>query len=295
MKPIVLASLLSCGLINSTSASDFQLTPYKDKLFAYPKTLKQSKDGTYRLVDFNKQRDVYGRDEIPLRKTKYEYVNERVRWSRGVKRYKSPNGRFKYFAAGKNKRAKITVIWVHGQGGNRRQGVNDWTFGGNFNRLQNLMINNKGVLVSPDFTDFKDKGATDILVLMREYKKRSPNGALVVACGSMGGGICWRLIKNPKTSAMMDGMLLLGSHWHDDFLKSPTAKRGGRAVPIYFGHGTHDVVFQPKVQKAFFQKIRKKNPKYPARFVMFNTGVHGTPIRMVNWRRELNWILSLKK
>ncbi len=295
MNPLIIAALLVITISQSATAADFQLAPYRDQLFAYPKTINQSKGGAYKLVAFDKQRDVYVRDEIPLRKTHYKYVNERVRWSRGVKKYKSVNGRFKYFAVGKKKGARVTVIWVHGQGGNRRQGVNDWTFGGNFNRLQNLMVNNKGVLVSPDFTDFKDKGTTDILSLMLDYKQRSPNGALILACGSMGGGICWRLVKRPKIAAMMDGMLLLGSHWHDDFLKSPVAKRGGQPVPIYFGHGTNDVVFQPNVQKSFFTKIRKQNPKYPARFVMFNTGVHGTPIRMVDWRRELNWMLSLKK
>jgi len=290
VKTIIIAGMLSGGLIGAANASDFQLAPYKDKLFAYPKTLEQSQDGSYQVVDFNKQRDVYGRDEIPLRKAHYKYVNERVRWSRGVKSYKSANGRFKYFTVGKSKGAKITLIWIHGKGGNRRQGVNNWTFGGNFNRLQNLMVNNNGVLVSPDFSDFEHKGAVDIASLMRESKQRSPNGALILACGSMGGRICWQLINNPETSAMMDGMLLL-----NDFLKSPTAKKGGRPVPIFIGHGTQDVVFPPKVQKAFFDKIRKQNPGYPARFVMFNTGVHGTPIRMVDWRRELNWMLSLKK
>ena len=32
---------------------------------------------------------------------------------------------------------------------------------------------------------------------------------------------------------------------------------------------------------------------YPARFVRFETGTHGTPIRMTDWRETLNWMLSL--
>ena len=31
---------------------------------------------------------------------------------------------------------------------------------------------------------------------------------------------------------------------------------------------------------------------YPARFVRFETGTHGTPIRMIDWRDTLNWMLS---
>jgi hypothetical protein len=27
----------------------------------------------------------------------------------------------------------------------------------------------------------------------------------------------------------------------------------------------------------------------------FETGTHGTPIRMVDWRQALNWMLSLRR
>ncbi|MEE9315474.1 MAG: alpha/beta hydrolase [Rhizobiaceae bacterium] len=292
MKQLSAALLVFFVSLQLASADNYQLAPYKDKLFAYPATLEQS--GSYRLLDYNKQRDIIARDKIPLRKTHQQFVDEGVRWSRRVRSYKSPNGKFKYFSTGKKKGARVTVIWIHGLGGNRRQGVSDWTFGGNFNRLQNLMTKNKGILVSPDFTDFKDKGATDIKTLMTEYKRRSPEGSLILACGSMGGGICWRLAEDPTTAAMMNGMFILGSHWHDDFLKSSTIKKSGRTLPIYFGHGTKDVTFKAKVQRNFFNKIRKINPAYPARFIMFNKGVHGTPMRMVDWRTEINWMLSLK-
>jgi hypothetical protein len=30
---------------------------------------------------------------------------------------------------------------------------------------------------------------------------------------------------------------------------------------------------------------------YPTRFILFQTGSHGTPIRMTDWRETLNWIL----
>jgi hypothetical protein len=35
-------------------------------------------------------------------------------------------------------------------------------------------------------------------------------------------------------------------------------------------------------------------PDYPVRFVRFETGTHGTPIRMVDWRAVLNWMLSVR-
>ena len=278
------------------SAANPQLAPYKDKLFAYPKTISQAHGDAYLSVAYDKQRDIYGRDKIPLRKAKNKYVTEGLGWSRRVRKYKSPNGTFKFFSIGRYKGgAKVTVIYLYGQGGNRFQGVNDWTFGGNFNRLQVLMKKNKGVLLTPDYTDFKERGTQDITALMTEFKRRSPKTKMIIACGSMGGGVCWRLAKNPKTAALMDGMFILGSHWHDDFLLSAAAKRGGRNIPIFFGHGSWDTVFKPEIQRGFYEKILKQNPQYPARFVMFDTGKHGTPIRMVDWRRELNWMLSLNR
>lgn len=275
-------------------AKQLQLTAYKDQLFAYPQTIDQARNGNYLNVAYNKQRDIYGRDKIPLRKAHSKYVTENLSWSRRVRKYNSPHGKQKYFSIGKYKRnAKITVIYLYGQGGNRFQGVNDWTFGGNFNRLQVLMKKNDGVLVTPDYTDFEDEGAKDIAALMLEFRRRSPNTTMILACGSMGAGVCWRLAKNPGLAAQINGMFILGGHWHDDFLLTSQARKGGRHFPIYFGHGSWDPVFKPEVQLGFYNKLMKQAPNYPARFVMFDTGKHGTPIRMVDWRRELNWMLSL--
>jgi len=289
---IVIISLLLTAV--PSSARDLHLAPFKDDLFAYPKILDKSADGSYVTVEYNRDRDLVNRDRVLRWKAHYKYVDDGVRWSRGVSSFRSANGKFKYFAVGKpGRKTAVSVIYVHGKGGNRRQGVNDWTFGGNFNRLQNLMSRNNGALYTPDFTDFKERGTEDIAALIQVAKRKSPRAKLIVACGSMGGGVCWRLAKQQNTASQIDGLFLLGSHWHDDFLKSSVVKKSTRNVPIYIGHGSRDPVFKPDVQVDFFKKIRAKNPKYPIRFVMFDSGAHGTPIRMVDWRRELNWMLSL--
>ena len=41
--------------------------------------------------------------------------------------------------------------------------------------------------------------------------------------------------------------------------------------------------------------LRAGKGGYPARFVRFETGTHGTPIRMTDWRDTLNWMLSAGK
>ncbi|MEL6505241.1 MAG: alpha/beta hydrolase [Pseudomonadota bacterium] len=262
-----------------------QLKPYKDKLFAYPPTIHLSKDGSFRFVNFNKQISVHQRDEIPLRRVKRQYVNERLRWQRRLSSYTSPNGTFKHYEVGKARGAAVTVVYVHGKGGNHRQGVNDWTFGGNFNRLQNLMANNNGLLLTPSFSDFQDKGTQDIKALISRY---APHKNLIVACGSMGGGVCWRLAADPQIAQQLAGLFILGSYWNEAYLQGPAF---AAKVPLYMGHGTDDVVFSPKKQLDFFNSIQRKSPGYPGRFVLYDSGVHGTPIRMVNWRDEINWML----
>ena len=59
---------------------------------------------------------------------------------------------------GRQRGAKIIVAYLHGKGGNRKQGSNDYPFGGNFNRIRNLMVKNGGLYLTPDFSDFGDKG-----------------------------------------------------------------------------------------------------------------------------------------
>ena len=54
-------------------------------------------------------------------------------------------------------------------------------------------------------------------------------------------------------------------------------------------------VFPVASQEAFFRAILAKAPGYPTRFVRFESGTHGTPIRMTDWRETLNWMLSLKR
>jgi len=292
--PLLLSlALLFVVPFGPAGARHLKLAPFKNDLFAYPQILEKKFGSAYLRVDYDKQRDVYARDEIPRRRVKRNYVNQRVRWSRRIMRYASAGGSKKMFAVGRHKGgAKITVIYLYGQGGNRFQGVNDWTFGGNFNRLQNLMVRNDGLLLTPDYSGFDDAGAADILALMTEYRVKSPNTVMIVACGSMGGAVCWKLLANNGASAQIDGMFMLGTTINATLINALARRKTGRQIPLYFGHGSDDVVFDAGTQQKRFSSLKKQNPAYPARFVMFNSGVHGTPIRMVDWWRELNWMLA---
>ncbi|MHC1548716.1 alpha/beta hydrolase [Phyllobacterium sp. K27] len=272
------------------SASAAQIEPYKDSLFAYPDVLRTSDNGDYIVVDYNEMRDINGRDQIPERRVRQTYVSMQPKRSQKDLIVTIDTGAMKVMAVGTLDGASVIVIYLHGQGGNRQQGMNDHTFGGNFNRLKNLMDKNGGLYLSPDFTDFEGKGAGEISGLISYFKARSPKARLLVACGSMGGHLCWRLANDTTASKNIAGLVLLGSLWDDSFVGSPAFKR---RVPVFFGHGSRDPVFPITNQEAFYQKIRAQAPGYPVKFHRFESGSHGTPIRMTDWRLVLNWMLSV--
>ena len=266
-------------------AGAFELAPHKDRLFAYPATLGSADGSRYRVVDYREMRDINGRDAVPERRVRDDYVSLRVR----AFQQQYALGDLRHYAVGRREGAKIITIYLHGQGGSRRQGVDDFTFGGNFNRIKNLMMRNDGLYLSPDFPDFGAGGKNAIAALIAHYAARSPAAPVFVACGSMGGALCYALAQDAHVAARLGGLILLGSHWDADFLKSPAFKR---KVPVFIGQGSRDTVFPVEKQEAFFRAILQAAPDYPVRFVRFETGTHGTPIRMTDWRETLNWMLA---
>lgn len=282
---LIAATALS---LSTAEGQTLSLKSFKDDLFAYPATLSTGDNGAYTVLDYREMRDINQRDEVPERRVHAQYTDPGVRKVQQDLMLKTDAGDIRHVAVGRTESASIIVLYLHGQGGSRKQGVDDFTFGGNFNRIKNLMAANNGLYLSPDFPDFGDKGAAQVAALIDHYAETSPGAKIFVACGSMGGLICWKLAARKDTGGRINGLLLLGSLWDDSFLTSPAFKR---RVPVFFGQGSHDVVFPVEKQEAFFRSILARKA-YPTRFVRFETGTHGTPIRMVDWRGTLNWMLT---
>ena len=283
--------LFAAALIALPTTAQAQLKPFKDELFAYPGIVSSEDGGAYTVVDYSEARDIDERDEIPERRVRGKYISTGVRKVQQDLALKADAGTVRHFAVGKTDGARLITVYLHGQGGSRKQGVDDFTFGGNFNRIKNLMAANSGLYLSPDFSDFGDKGAAEIAALIGHYAEKSPDARIFVACGSMGGSLCWELAGDKTVAAKLSGLLLLGSLWDEGFFASAAFK--GK-VPVFFGQGSRDAVFPVEKQEAFFRAIVQKSPGYPARFVRFETGTHGTPIRMTDWRETLNWMLSIR-
>ncbi|SMH49381.1 alpha/beta hydrolase family protein [Mesorhizobium australicum] len=286
---ILFVAALAASLVVSfvSGAAALTLKPFKDELFAYPGLIAREDGGSRLVVDYRELRDINQRDEVPERRVKGDYVRLSVRSAQKDLSLKTAQGDIRHVAVGKPEGASAIVVYIHGQGGSRKQGVDDFTFGGNFNRIKNLMWENGGLYLSPDFSEFGPKGVKEIAALLDHYADRSPKAPIVVACGSMGGAICWGLADSPAVAGRLAGLMMLGSFTSDDFAKSAAYKR---KVPLYLGQGSKDAVFPVDTQEAMYKRLKGAN--YPVRLVRFETGTHGTPIRMTDWRDVLNWMLA---
>ena len=265
------------------------LAPWKDELFALPATLTERDGGAYRIVNYQSTVAINQRDAIPERKVRDEYVSSEPLALQKDRRVKTKAGYVSHFTVGATEGVSIITLYIHGKGGNREQGVDDATFGGNFNRLKNLMVRNNGLYISPDFESFTGRGAKEIGGLILHYKSLSPNAKVIVAAGSAGGRILYQLARDREVAPHLSGLLFLGSFSDSGYMSSLAFQN---RVPVYIGHGSADYISLVQNMENFYRALRERDPSYPTRMVRFATGTHGTPIRMTDWRETINWMLS---
>ncbi len=288
----IILALAALSLASTGASAAYRLAAFKDDLFKYPALISSKDGGNYVVVDYNQKRDLDDRDIVPEKETKPDYVSLDTKKVEQDMTLKDGDTRVQFIGVGKTAgKAKAVVIYIHGRNGNRFQGANDGMFGGNFNRIKNLMMRNGGVYLSPGLPDLGEPGARQVKALINEYAKNSPGAPIFVGCGSLGGRVCWALAKDPEVAPLLSGLLLLGSTHDDGFLKTEAFRT--KRIPIFVGHGSHDIILDWRAEAAFYQKIRQASPDYPVKFALFQTGSHGTPIRMSDWRLVLNWMLQV--
>ena len=278
--------------LTPSNAAQFQLKPQKDKLFKYREPIVIEDNGDFIRAPYDPKRDINGRDEVPVRKVKTYYTSSRpARYQKDLS-FKANGHDITYFAVGAlSGNSNITVIFLHGRDGSRHLGFSDEKFGGNFNRVKSLMFNNGGIYISADFRDFDEDGRKDVAALVAKYRPLT-NGPMILACGSMGSHLCWRMANNRKSAQMIDGIVVMGGFPNREFLAN-RGKKGWKTIPVYLAHGSIDSVYSWEDQKVFYTNLRKK--KQPVKYVVFDGGKHGTPVRMIDWRLALNWILTVWK
>jgi len=281
------------GQGNSRAVINGPLKPFKEQLFAYRTPLEVRDGGDYARLPYDEQRDINGRDEVPVRKAKSQYIRRLPAAQTGRLAWSAEGRALDGHVAGRmDGGARFTVIYIHGRGGNADWGFDDERFGGNFNRAKNLMAENGGAWLSPNFTNFDREGAADISALIDQRIAEGGGlgaGKVVIACGSLGTRICWSLANNAETLEKIDGMIVLGGFPDRDFLR--VAYSGAFApLPLYIAHGSADSVYDVAAMEDMYGALKAKD--LPVRMSVFETGGHGTPVRMIDWRQALNWIFT---
>ena len=278
---VVLSLALPCGAL--------ELAGFKDEQFAYPGYIGDASDPLDLTIDYQQMRDINARDAVPELRVKSAWISTGVRSKARDMKIETPIGVLRAIAAGKPEGATFIVVFLHGKGGTRELGQNDLHFGGNFNRIRNLAVKNGGVYVTPDFSDFGDKGAAEVSAITQVFLAAAPQAKLVLACGSMGGFVCHRLVQDPAIASRLSGVAFLGSFPDDAFAGSSPVKHG---MPVFIGHGTNDKTSPIAAMEAFAKQLRVNGGGNNVMFHRFNTGTHGTPVRMSDWRMMLNWMFS---
>lgn len=268
-------------------ASDGPLRPFKDELFSAQTVLSTADGGASEVIDYQEMRDINGRDEVPERRVKRQYVDMTPKKAQALETVSVEGRALDVGRVGPASGQAFTVIFIHGRGGDRRLGMNDYTFGGNFNRLKNLAVANGGTYYAPSVRSFDENGVADIAALIADAAKKSGGKPVVLTCASMGSFICYGISRDKTAVANLKGMAILGGAVDPDFPKSVFARA---KKPVWFTHGSADKVYSADQQATIFRSLLKAGE--PARFTRYETGSHGTPVRMTDWRAVLNWILS---
>jgi hypothetical protein len=127
---------------------------------------------------------------------------------------------------------------------------------------------------------------------MKAYAANSPGARIVVACTSLSGHLCFNLMADRESAGLLGGILLLGSVVEKEFFTSPVLIDPDRHIPIFIGQGSKDAILGWVSQELFFRKVKAGSPDYPIRFDVFVNGLHGTPMRLIDWRGVLNWMIG---
>ncbi|WP_119943164.1 alpha/beta hydrolase [Neorhizobium sp. NCHU2750] len=297
------STLVDCGAalaqqtaaqVSPQASQPGPIPPFKDDLFSRQTVLQSADGGAYKVIDYQEMRDINQRDQEPEHRVKSAYVDlsvRRVQEDETLALGEHPGEhKVDVTRVGPQAGERFAVIFIHGRGGDRRLGANDYMFGGNFNRLKNLTARNGGTYYSVSVKSFDEAGAADVEALVRYAFEQAAGQPVILACASMGGIICQNVVRDKETVRYLGGMVLLGGPPDPGLSTTPFAKL---KLPLYFAHGSSDSVYKAEEQIKVYRGLQAAG--YPTRFTLFETGSHGTPIRMVDWREVLNFVLISQK
>lgn len=273
----------------------FQLKPFKDELFKYRAILETKLNGNYKVLEYSQKKDIEERDEVAVDKAHKKFIDRKTKDYKTLKELQGEN--FNYYEVTDIKvpaqDKKVIVMYLHWYGGNKEQWIADETFGWNFNRLMNLMIENKWVFISTD-AEYTREQLVKHIVLLEKLKNDYPNAKIIIAGASQGWVFLWDLIASTRINNYIDWVIFLWT-----VLDDPN-KYGSKnynfliekKIPMIISHWSADFL-DYKEKEPFTQIFTEQWWKIQTE--IFKGWVHWTPIRMIDWKENINWILRETK
>ena len=282
--------------VSAAAAESYRLAPYKDELFEYPAVLDSEDDGDFVVVEYLKERDLYGRDEIPERRALPQYVTLTAQHTETTS--PSTERTLKFIGVGKIDGGAKVGRHLHPRAGRRplpgRQRVDV--------RRQFQPHH------EPDGAERRRLPLAGLFRLRRQGHGRDqgadarPGGALARRADlrrlrlAGRGDLLAPRGATPRPRRYLGGLLLLGSNHDDAFLEVAGDHGHGCRFPIYLGHGTRDIGLRLAGRGGLLsRRSRPRRRTIRSSFALFDTGSHGTPIRMTDWRLVLNWMLEVQR
>ncbi len=247
-----------------------------------------------RIVHYSQKRDLEDRDVIDVKKVSEEYVNRTVAKHRKIITMNNGFTYYKTASTVKPEDVKLILLYMHGAGWNKTWWIKDETFGWNFNRVQDLMIQNKWVYISTT-VEWNKRWVQQHMNMLQNLHKEYPNAQFILSAGSKWGEMLKMLISAFKRESFKPiGIMLLGSIYNSSVVPDISLVKQWN-MPIYQAHGMKDKNIPYKWKINDMRIMKQAWLEHMMKVELFDNWVHGTPIRMLIWQDALNWILETRE
>lgn len=280
--------------LKDMNRTNFQLKWFKDEIYSNIWILEMKLNWAWRLLDYSQKVYIDQRDKVAWEIVKDEFIDRKTekfvqQQTVEIEKWK----KFNYYevkdSSEPDEEKQVLVMYLHWHWWNKAQWMNNESFWWNFNRIQNLMIENHWVYITTDVELWSRESLVNHIILIEKLRWQYPKAKIIIAWASNWWVFLWQLIDSSRINRFIDWTIFLWtlldtqhwSKWYNFMIQN--------WIPLYIWHWTHD--HNPYQEKENFIKIFNEQ-WWSWKVDIFNNWVHWTPIRMIDWKETINWILK---
>lgn len=277
--------------LKEMNKTNFQLNWFKDEIFWDRQILEIKLNWSWKMIDYSQKKYINDRDKIAWEIVKDEFIDMKVekfieKNSFEIEKWK----KFEYYElkdkSKDNESKEVIVIYLHWHWWNKAQWMNDKSFWWNFNRLKNLILENNWIYITTDVDLWLNESLVWHILLIEKLKSEYKNAKIIIAWASNWWVFLWHLLNSSRINKFIDWAIFLWTILDNSKSYNFMIQNW---IPLYIWHWTHD--FNPYKEKEEFIKIFNEQ-WWMWQVEIFKNWVHWTPIRMIDWKETINWILK---